>query len=576
METINLKQIMKNSTIEHGWPTLLLVALVAMTAFWANNHVLVSDIMESRNLITAREMVQDGHWMVPTMNGDLRLEKPPLPTWLTALPMLVAPDSLALQRGMAGLAALLMVVYFWRFVGRILRVDPLPATLLLITCYNVILMGRTATWDIYCHAFQMAGIYHLARALMEQRTTWGHFLMAGLWTGLSIMSKGPISPYVLLLPFIFSLIMVDRPAMTPSKWSGVALTLVVALGVGVWWYAYVHLTQAEAWQAVLKKESGAWTNHNTRPWWYYWKFFLETGVWSLLMLTSIFLPLARKKRRSDRSWLLAFCWMLFSLLLLSLIPEKKPRYLLPLLLPASMVMGELINWWNHIDSGSHTYMHYGRHADRWPLSDAFWLRFNAGLLALVVLAVPVVAWLMLFREGMIGVFTFVVLTVVCVAVAVCLLIATLRLNAMLMVWSVVGLFVVAELWGMPLIGSLFNNPQMHSIALTREREELKGLPFYNDSRYPLRIELVNSAQRHIKELDVQNVDSVLSHTPLVLLTHQPLSEVLPAEVLEKLDTLYIDTYDDNQRPPGNKRYSNEFIYRATLLQARQLDNILNP
>lgn len=59
--------------------------------------------MEARNMVTAREMVHDGNWLVPTMNGDLRLEKPPLPTWLTAVAEMISPDNLALQRAMAGL-----------------------------------------------------------------------------------------------------------------------------------------------------------------------------------------------------------------------------------------------------------------------------------------------------------------------------------------------------------------------------------------------------------------------------------------------------------------------------------------
>ncbi len=557
--------MVKANEIRHSWPTLLLVALVAMTAFWASNHVLVSDIMESRNLITAREMVADGHWLVPTMNGNLRLEKPPLPTWLTALTMLVAGENLAVQRGMAGLAALLMTLYFWRFVRRMLRVDPLPATLLLLTCYNVILMGRTASWDIYCHAFQMAGIYHLARALLTQRASWLHFLVAGVWTGLSILSKGPVSPFALLLPFILALVVVERPSMTPQKWGGTALTLMVALAVGLWWYAYVHLTAGDAWAAVVAKESGSWINHNTRPWWYYWKFFLETGIWSLLLLTSIFLPLARKARRCDRRWLLPLCWMLFSLLLLSLMPEKKSRYLLPLLLPASMVMGQLINWWNETARRCKS---LPCPQDTSPRGDMFWFRLNASMLALVVVSVPVVAWQMLLRPGTISGRVFVVLTVVCIAVAACLLMAARRLRPMLMVWSAVALFAVVELWGMPLIGSVFNNTQMHSIALTQQREELKGLPFYNDAREPLRIELVNAARRQIRPLDVTNANTVLSRTPLVQLKHKYHAQPLPAEDQERQATLYIDTYDDNKQPQGNKRYSSNFIYRVTLLKAR--------
>ena len=65
--------------------------MICIISFFINNRVVVPDIMEARNMVTAREMVHDGNWLVPTMNGDLRLEKPPLPTWLTAVAETFAP-----------------------------------------------------------------------------------------------------------------------------------------------------------------------------------------------------------------------------------------------------------------------------------------------------------------------------------------------------------------------------------------------------------------------------------------------------------------------------------------------------
>ena len=41
-------------------------------------------IQEVRIAETAREMVVSGDWLVPRYNGELRLQKPPLPYWLTA------------------------------------------------------------------------------------------------------------------------------------------------------------------------------------------------------------------------------------------------------------------------------------------------------------------------------------------------------------------------------------------------------------------------------------------------------------------------------------------------------------
>ena len=47
--------------------------------------VLEVTIMEARNFISAREMITDNQWILTTMNGEPRYQKPPFPTWLTAM-----------------------------------------------------------------------------------------------------------------------------------------------------------------------------------------------------------------------------------------------------------------------------------------------------------------------------------------------------------------------------------------------------------------------------------------------------------------------------------------------------------
>lgn len=102
---------------KQGW----VILLICIISFFINNRVVVPDIMEARNMVTAREMVHDGNWLVPTMNGDLRLEKPPLPTWLTAVAEMISPDNLALQRAMAGFAAILLVAFFYLTAVQVMR-----------------------------------------------------------------------------------------------------------------------------------------------------------------------------------------------------------------------------------------------------------------------------------------------------------------------------------------------------------------------------------------------------------------------------------------------------------------------
>ncbi|MCC8115345.1 MAG: glycosyltransferase family 39 protein [Bacteroidales bacterium] len=545
---------------------IVAVVLVCIATFFVNNDTIAPDIMESRNIITAREMVYDGHWLVTTMNGDLRLEKPPLPTWCTAIAEILRPDSIAMQRSMAAVAALLMVFFFWKIARRVLKIDPLMPTLLLCTCYNVVLMGRTASWDIYCHAFMLGGIYFFALAWMEGpgRKAWLNMLAAGVMTGLSIMSKGPVSLYALFLPFLISFWIVYRPSMRGKWWALIAM-IVVALVVGGWWYALIHFLHSDSLQAVVEKESGSWVNRNVRPWWYYWKFFLETGCWSLLLITAMcyWVPVTGSWKRDfgkiSRPWLFSLAWMLASLILLSFLPEKKSRYLLPILIPAAYLMGCLILHWRDIFA-SYT---------RGTVADRVCFRINAYLLAAVVASLPALGWVFATKPGYMSLPLWIVLTVVCAAIAAWLIWSAIKLRPLAMVAAITMLFVYAECCVMPSTRNIINNPEMHSIAATRQIPALQGVPFYSLPQDSLRIELVYAANRKIRPLTSTAPDSLRHLMPFVILTHGPVGNYLPTQLWQYADSTYIDTYDDNRRPSNNKRHSPVFVYDAYLITPRQ-------
>ena len=531
----------------------LLAIVICFIAFFVNNDVIEPDIMESRNIVTAREMVYDGHWIVPTMNGELRLEKPPLPTWLTAVAEMISPDNVALQRGMAGLAALLLCFYFWRFARRVLGVEPMVPLLLLCTCYSVVLMGRTASWDIYCHAFMMGCIYHLARGLLAEGSSWRQLTVAGVYAGLSIMSKGPVSLYALLLPFVISFVAYRRPSVC-AKGGALTVMVVTALVIGAWWYVYIRIGEAEALAYVVRKESGAWFGHNVRPWWYYWKFFLETGVWSLLLLTAMFLPLFAGKHHRSGQWTLSLSWMLCSLLLLSLLPEKKSRYLLPILIPACYVMGLVVmRWIDDVRNGAGMLQ-----ADKWAF------RINAGVIALVVAVLPVAGWYFLVVPGYMSIVALLLLTLFAVLLLLFLVRACVQLRPMDIVVGVTVLFAVAECAVLPSLKSVINNPEMRSIAVTRTMPELRDVPFCHVDTVPLRIEMVYAAHRNIMPVAL---DTLAKATPCVLLTHERLEDILPDSCLRGLTATEIGLFDDNRWPRTSKRYSREFIYWMYWLRA---------
>lgn len=542
----------------------IMAAVVAIT-FFVNNRTLQPDIMESRNLVTAREMVETGEWLVPTMNGELRLEKPPLPTWVSAVVESVSPDDIAAQRAVASLFGVMLVVFFYLLCRDVFRVDPVIAVILLCSCYQFMLMARTVSWDIYTHAFMLGGIYFLVMAVNGRGRQWWRFCLAGLFAGLSVMSKGPVSLFALFLPFLLAWGIFGRPSMR-GKWLPVGVMVLVTIVVGCWWYAYIHIFHADEWQAVMAKETGSWLNRNVRPWHYYWKFFLEAGVWALLLVTSIIMVL-RRGFRGDRSRLVPVMWMLFCLVLLSCMPEKKTRYLLPLLIPAAVVMAQAVGIWcasfSSRGSADITLGHSsGMHAPRWPF------RLNAWLLAAVCAGIPVGAYIMVYAKGLMGLPVWIAVTVLSLCAAWLLVRAAIRLLPQSMVIVTGCYYALLVLLAFPVVGKLINGTTMQTITAAVNAPEVKEYPIYAPAGEELRIEMVYQARRNIRPVAVDCAEALRERLPMILMTHEYAGERLPASFVNEVDTVSLGEFDCNRRPKGTRRHSPLFIYRLTLLKER--------
>lgn len=542
----------------------IMAAVVAIT-FFVNNRTLQPDIMESRNLVTAREMVETGEWLVPTMNGELRLEKPPLPTWVSAVVESISPDDIAAQRAVASLFGVMLVVFFYLLCRDVFRVNPVIAVILLCSCYQFMLMARTVSWDIYTHAFMLGGIYFLVMAVNGRGRQWWRFCLAGLFAGLSVMSKGPVSLFALFLPFLLAWGIFGRPSMR-GKWLPVGVMVLVTIVVGCWWYAYIHIFHADEWQAVMAKETGSWLNRNVRPWHYYWKFFLEAGVWALLLVTSIIMVL-RRGFRGDRSRLVPVMWMLFCLVLLSCMPEKKTRYLLPLLIPAAVVMAQAVGIWcasfSSRGSADITLGHSsGMHAPRWPF------RLNAWLLAAVCAGIPVGAYIMVYSKGLMGLPVWIGVTVLSICAAWLLVRAGIRLLPQSMVIVTGCYYALLVLLAFPVVGKLINGTTMQTITAAVNAPEVKEYPIYAPAGEELRIEMVYQARRNIRPVAVDSAEALRERLPMILMTHEYAGERLPASFVNEVDTVSLGEFDCNRRPKGTRRHSPLFIYRLTLLKER--------
>ncbi len=553
MSTI-INALTDSSRLTPMWRRILLATVIFFT-FFVNNDVFVPDIMESRNLVTAREMVQEGNWLVPTMNGELRFEKPPLPTWVAAGIEIVSADNIMLQRSMAALMGVLLVLFFYKFASRICRIDPLWPTLILCTCYNMALMARTVSWDIYTHAFMMGSIYYLAAALTRPGWQWRSFIASGVLTGLSILSKGPVSLFALFLPYLIAFGVCYRPRMK-GKWSGVAMMSLIAIVVGCWWYLFIYIFHSDELNAMAARETGAWMNRNVRPWWYYHKFYLEAGIWVPLLLTAIVTMAVRSWRTRSIRTFMPQAWMWSALILLSTLPEKKTRYLLPVLIPASLLCGQLICYWIRSLRESRPLMR----------TDVCAYRINAWMLCTVTALLPAAAYIFLVQPGYMPLWGWIILLICSLLIAFCLGISAVRRAPGLTVWSVAALFIVAAM-SLPAVRPLINYTERTSISGAVNKPSLSTLPLYSNSADELRIEMVYAAGRRIRPIDLTDSATLHAALPMALLTHTGAKEI-PQHLLKDIDTVYVGHYDDNRRPPMSGRHSPLFLYHITILKKK--------
>ena len=200
---------MKQRLALYVFSVLLLLPLV---------YVFGTSIMEARTLISAQSMALDGDWLIPHLYTEIRLNKPPLPVWLTAPVFLLSdtPSMFALHLPVILVTGLLGVFCFDLF--RVLFGDEktaFRAGLVISSMLLTLKLGATNSWDIYSVVFMTGAL----TALMQQGRGW---LLAGvLLMAASVLSKGPVQLYTMLLPFLVTLLIFRRPV----PWKRLAVIL---------------------------------------------------------------------------------------------------------------------------------------------------------------------------------------------------------------------------------------------------------------------------------------------------------------------------------------------------------------
>lgn len=532
---------------------LFLLLLITFIAFVVNNGAIEANIMEARNLTTAREMLQKNNWLEPTMNGELRLEKPPLPTWIAAATMhFSGEENLALLRLPAALAALLLVFSLFKLTTELTEDHLLPFLVggTSATSFYIFFLARDISWDIFCHGFMIGAIWLIHKGLKSNRKSWLEFAGAGILMGLSFMSKGPIAFYALLLPYLIARSFTFGWKEVANHKMGLAMMIMITLAISLWWPILIWLRHADYFALIAQQESSAWLNRSTRPFYHYWSFPVQSGVWAVFATITLCFPYARRRINKFGNYKFLALWVVVTVILLSLFPEKKERYLLPALLPLAILTA--------------FYFRYLIHAFQESLpnkTDLVVFRMNTLFMMLICFVIPVAVILFLKGSAKPEISLLILIFILFWGLAI-FLIGAFRKKNPLWLWSgMVGMVLALCLVLLPLTPKLtITNPDYHSYKELRHRDDLKTVPFFFNGEVPGKfIEVIWNSGHEVKAWNPVAQQQLPATLPIIFLSNEDPSVVLPAEIKNNHHIEVIGHFDGNMAKRGGNIVLSNYV-----------------
>lgn len=344
---------------------LLTLFFLSVISFFSTIWIREADLMEQRNFITAREMLINKSYFVTTLNGNLRFEKPPFPTWLTTIVMKISNNSYDewLLRIPSALTGILLVFLIYFFVKEFTK-DSTKAFLssfVTATMFMLIKISSENTWDIYTYVFSFAAILTLYLGLKSSKLR--YFILTGIFLSISIMSKGPVGIYGLFIPFILAYISIFGIKEFKKSWKKISITLGITIFLSSIWPIAMYIKYPHYFLEIINKEENTWSTKHIQGPFFYLDYFVYTGVWIFFAVVTWIKKIKNKKFHSDKYRKFLILWNLMIIIFLSIIQMKKKRYGIPIYIVASLNIGLLCNYyfttlWSQLKSWEKKFLYF--------------------------------------------------------------------------------------------------------------------------------------------------------------------------------------------------------------------------
>ncbi len=308
------------------WATAIIAIIIF---FWGLGSIDLMSLNEGRRALAIKEMVASGDWMLPHLNGELYLTKPPLLYWLSsslAVIWGVNEWTLRLPSALASIAVLYMV---YRYTLK--QAGPWAALFsvqILVANFGFAMLGRRAEIEMLLTALCIGSILSALQYIQTQSSkSWiylSYFLLA-----LALMTKGPLVLLLVTLPLLIAAIYTKNPHIKTVllNWRGWLIFLVVGLA----WYATVSWQLGfDIWAKVVKHDMlDKMQSDSAKP-------ILSYLGWiavDFMLLIVLFLVRAKdvfKQKMQQPHQLVLLIAAILPILVFSLFSNKHAKYLLPI------------------------------------------------------------------------------------------------------------------------------------------------------------------------------------------------------------------------------------------------------
>lgn len=332
----------RHGVIASGGRVALLVGVSAALLFFNLGTRVLATNDETRFPVLARDILREGHWLLPRLDGIPHLNKPPLHAWLIALAAWPTGAVTQWTAALPSVLAALAVVLTTHWIGlRLFDAErALVAGLTALTTVGVFSFARVPMPDMtFCAAITGALAAFVAAEFGGRR--WALVAFYGL-TGMAFWTKGPAG----LLP----LAVVAVHLGLGYGWSGLRRIvsapgmLLLALLVGAWVVLSVRASRTEQLvDDVVIADLLLWYVPTRWPGWHQ---VLQPPLqaltillpWSVLLPGAIWIAFRPADPESARRARFLLLWLGVLFVLVAVTREQRMRYYLPLCPPAALLI----------------------------------------------------------------------------------------------------------------------------------------------------------------------------------------------------------------------------------------------